>query len=270
MFGIVGRRDPLSEVVKGTSRIEKAINDLASKFPRNSESPKSGARRLIPLQHNLNDMRRLINNLSQEREVSGTISSIGASSLSNSFESIMAELRWLNSGQLLGDAFPSRHPLFKTAVKEAGRLQSELNRLAAKANWTNELVDREKDHLYEVPRRLGAAIRDLDKKAAKNVSLEELGQWCFNFPPIDWEDQQMVQRAAKVYLLNLIRFQVWEVRYRSEAPGRPLVLTIATSEFPDLELLTWCDATYGYQKEYQFAVRYPSWRLAWRTSWYAF
>ena len=48
MYGIVGRRDPLSEVVKGTSRIEKAIDDLASKFPRNSESPKSGCAPIDP------------------------------------------------------------------------------------------------------------------------------------------------------------------------------------------------------------------------------
>lgn len=270
MIRIVGKRDPLSEVIRGTNRIQKAINDLASKFPQRAKNPNSAAHHLIPLRNIVKDMQRLIKNLSRERKVSGIISPLGASALSNSFESIMAEFRWLNSGQVLGDAFPSRHPLFKRAVEEVGRLKDEINRLTASANSTNDLVDREKDHLYEVPRRLRAAIRDLDKKAAKNVGLEELGQWCFNFPPIDWEDQQMVQRAAKVYLLNLIRFQVWEVRYRSDAPGRPLVLLTATSEFPDLELLTWCDATYGYQKEYQFAVRYPSWRLAWRTSWYAF
>ena len=270
MIRIVGKRDPLSEVIRGTNRIQKAINDLASKFPQRAKNPNSAAHHLIPLRDILKDMQRLIKNLSRERKVSGIISPLGASALSNSFESIMAEFRWLNSGQLLGDAFPSRHPLFKRAVEEVGRLKDEINRLTASANSTNDLVDREKDHLYEVPRRLRAAIRDLDKKAAKNVGLGELGQWCFNFPPIDWEDQQMVQRAAKVYLLNLIPFQVWEVRYRSEAPGRPLVLAIATSDFPDSELLSWCDTTYGIQKDYYFAAKQPSWRLVWRTSWYAF
>ena len=122
--------------------------------------------------------------------------------------------------------------------------------------------------LNDIPRRLSAAIRDLDKKAAKKISLEELEQWCPYFP-VDWEDPQTVPRVAKIYLLRLIPFQVWEVRYRSEAPGRPLVLAIATSYFPDPELLSWCDTTYGYQKEYHFAAQYPSWRLVWRTSWYS-
>ena len=270
MFGIVGWRDPLSEVVKGTSRIEKAVDDLAGKFPQNAKSPSSAAHQLIPLRILLGDMQHDLRSLRGESKARRVVSPIDTAALSHSFESIKTELRWLSSKQGLGDAFPSRHPLFKRIVEEVGRLQSELNRLAAKANWTNELVDREKDHLYEIPRRLMAAIGVLDKKAAKKVTLEELEQWISYFPPVDWEDPQTAPRVANVYLLRLIRFQVWEVRYRSKAPGRPLVLLTATSDFPDSELLTMCETTCGYQEEYQFAARYPSWRLVWRTSWYGF
>ena len=269
MIGIVGKRDLLSDVIKGTNRIEKAIDDLASRFPRSSKSPNSGAHQLTPLRNILKDMQQLIGNISLERKVKRVISPIDAAALSNTFKFIMAELRWLSSKQLLGDAFPSRHPLFKRAVEEAGRLEGELNRLAAAASWTNDPMDREKDPQYEIPRRLRAAIRDLDKKAAKNVNLEELEQWCPYFP-VDWEDPQTVPRVAKIYLLRLIPFQVWEVRYRSDSPGRRLVLAIATSDFPDPELLSWCDTTYGPQKEYHFAAKHPRWRLVWRTSWYAF
>ena len=262
MFGIVGRRDPLSEVAKRTSRIEKAINDLASKFPQSAKNPSSAARQLIPLRILLRNMQHDLRSLRGESKARRVASPIDTAALSYSFDSIKAELRWLSSTQALGEAFPFRHPLFKRAVEETGRLEDEINRLTA--------ADREKDPQYAIHRELRAAISVLDKKAAKNVSLEELEQWCSYFPPVDWEDPKTVPRVAKIYLLRLIPFQVWEVRYRSESPGRPLVLAIATSYFPDPELLSWCDTTYGFQKEYHFAARYPRWRLVWRTSWYAF
>ena len=56
MIGFVGKRDPLSDVVKGTNRFEKAIDDLASKFPRNRKSPSSGEHQLASLRHLLNNM----------------------------------------------------------------------------------------------------------------------------------------------------------------------------------------------------------------------
>ena len=262
MFGIVGRRDPLSEVVKGTSRIEKAINDLASKFPQSAKNPSSAARQLIPLRILLRDMQHDLRSLRRESKARRVVSPIDTAALSYSFESIKAELRWLSSTQGLGEAFPFRHPLFKRAVEEAGRLEDEIDRLTA--------ANREKDPQYGIHRELRAAISVLDKKAAKKVNLEELEQWVSYFPPVDWEDPQTAPRVAKVYLLRLIRFQVWEVRYRSKAPGRPLVLLTATSDFPDSELLTMCETTYGYLGEYLIAARYPSWRLVWRTSWQAF
>ena len=268
MIGIFLKRDPLSDVIKGTNRFEKAIDDLASKFPRNPRSPSSGAHQLESLWHLLNNMQHNLKSLHGESKAHRVVSPLDVSALSSSFESIMGELRWLSRKQVLGDALPSRHPLFKKVIEEAGRLDRSLKNLAAATSWKNYFSDREKDPVNDVPRRLSAAIRDLDKKAAKKINLEELEQLCSYFP-VDWEDPQTVPRIAKIYLLRLILFQVWEVRYRSEAPGRPLVLAIATSYFPDPELLTWCDTTYGYQKEYHFAARYPSWRLVWRTSWYS-
>ncbi len=270
MIRIFGKRDPLSEVFRGTNRIEKAIDDLASKFPRSAKSPNSGAHQLASLWRLLKNMQNDMRSLREESKAHRVVSPLDASALSSSFESIMEELRWLSRKQVLEDPFPSRHPLFKKVVEKAGRLDRSLKNLAAATSWNSYFSDRERDPSNEIPRRLRAAIRDLDKKAAKKISLEELERWCSYFPTVDWEEPQTVPRVAKIYLLRLIPFQVWEVRYRSESPGRPLVLAIATSGFPDSELRSWCDTTYGYQKEYHFAARFPSWRLVWRTSWYAF
>ena len=248
MIGIVGKRDPLPDVVKGTNRFEKAIDDLARKFPRNPKSPSSGAHQLESLWHLLNNMQHHLRSLHRESKAHRVVSPLDASALSSSFESIMEELRWLSRKQVQEDPFPSRHPLFKKVIEEAGRLDRSLKNLAAATSWNNYFSDSEKDPLNDIPRRLSAAIRDLDKKAAKKISLEELEQWCSYFPPVVWKAPQTVPRVAKIYLLKLIPFQVWEVRYRSEAPGRPLVLAIATSDFPDLELLSWCDTTYGFRR----------------------
>ena len=78
MIGIVGKRDPLSDVIKGTNRIEKAIDDLASRYPRSSKSPNSDAHQLTPLRNILKDMQQLIGNISLERKVKRVISPIDA------------------------------------------------------------------------------------------------------------------------------------------------------------------------------------------------
>ena len=66
MIGIVGKRDPLSDVVKGTNRFEKAIDDLARKFARNPRSPSSGAHQMESLWHLLNNMHHDLRSLRGE------------------------------------------------------------------------------------------------------------------------------------------------------------------------------------------------------------
>ncbi len=126
----------------------------------------------------------------------------------------------------------------------------------------------ETDPFYEEPRKLREAIRALDKHAAKDIKLQDLERWFSVFSAIDWHNPQQVQRVAKIYLLSREPFQVWEVRYRSDAPGRPWVLLIETATFPDMEFLAKCDETYGYREEYYIAARIPCWRIVWKASWY--
>ena len=126
--------------------------------------------------------------------------------------------------------------------------------------------DLEKDPAYEAPRRLRNAIRAQDKSAAKKVSLEKLNQWCSLFPLLTWDDPKMLGRLARFYLLDQEIFQVWEIRYRSNAPGRPLVYLTETAEFPGPEFLEYCEETYGHHQEYHIAARVPRWRLVWKSS----
>ena len=101
MIDILGKRDPLSEVFRRTNRIEKAIDDLSSKFPRSSKSPSSGAHQLIPLRRLLNDMQHDLRSLHGESKAHRVVSPLDASALSGSFESIME--CWLSAqmGQIV-------------------------------------------------------------------------------------------------------------------------------------------------------------------------
>ena len=151
MFGIVGRRDPLLGVIKRVRLIEKAVDDLASNFPQSAKSPSSAAHQLIPLRILLRDMQHDLRSLRRGSKAHGVVSPIDVAALSHSLESIKVELRWLSSKQVLGDASPSRRPLFKKIIEKAGRLDRELKRLATATNWTKYLSDRENDSSNEVP-----------------------------------------------------------------------------------------------------------------------
>lgn len=72
----------------------------------------------------------------------------------------------------------------------------------------------------------------------------------------------MVQRVAKIYALEQVPDQQWELRYRPKSPGSPLILVMVIERLPNLEGLK------GDCEDYYIAAKYPTWRNVWNFSWY--
>ena len=122
------------------------------------------------------------------------------------------------------------------------------------------------DPQLEEARRLRAAICAIDKGQDKRLSLREFRDWCFGFFAFDWDDPMLVHRAALIYLLSDDPYQEFEVLYRSNAPGRPLVLIRRFFEFPDSDSLQECIEIAGHRVDFHIAATVPRWRLVWKFS----
>ncbi|MDP2949458.1 MAG: hypothetical protein Q8P22_07960 [Chloroflexota bacterium] len=114
--------------------------------------------------------------------------------------------------------------------------------------------------------RLRETLAKLDKKAARGLRLEDLHSWCARFPEVRWDDPEECRRVARVVLLDMVPGQLWEVRYRSTAPGRPLLLVRQSVSFPDEESLDDCDQACGSRSNYYVAATRPRWRIVWTFS----
>jgi len=268
MFGIRRKGDPLYEVVKRYKYLEKDLRHLARAFAQNRKNVKADGTLMILLDSHLKDVSRSVRILEHERKTIGCLAAISVSSLSSSFIPLKEAARELDQGWVTRQGIPpSGCPPLQKIHQNINKLDSAIRRLMEQAAAYPRPTDMETDPFYEEPRKLREAIHALDKRAAKNLKLQELDRWFSVLPAIDWHNPLRVRRVAKIYLLSQEPFQVWEVRYRSDAPGRPLVLLIETVTFPDLEFLAKCDETYGFHEEYYIAARIPCWRIVWKSSW---
>ena len=97
--------------------------------------------------------------------------------------------------------------------------------------------------------------------------MENLATWCERIPIPDWDDARQLRRLAGFYLASTITWQVWEIRYRSDAPGRPLNLLTITTDVPDPDFLELYDLPYGHHDGYYIAATLPRWHIVWKFSW---
>jgi hypothetical protein len=151
---------------------------------------------------------------------------------------------------------PAGRSLLKDVEGPTHRLKEALTRLSQEEHLTTGLLP---GHVM----LLREALKRLDKVAAKGMSLQELDYWCDRFPEVRWDDPREVRRIARVALLASIPGQVWEVRRRGVALGRPLLPVNQSVFFPDEETLDAYDQVCGRQPNYYVAATRPRWRIVW-------
>ena len=167
---------------------------------------------------------------------------------------------------------PFETPPFREVYRRHTKLRKAIQSLLTPPVQPPQRIDLEKDPAYEEARKLLQAIRALDKRAAKNLSseylrLDNLAKWCERIPISDWDDPRQLRRLARFYVANTITWQVWEIRYKSDAPGRPLNLLTTTTEVPDPDFLKLCDPMHGDHDVYYVAATLPRWHIVWKSSW---
>ena len=249
---------------KGVSKLEGAFGQLGKAIHYDASRD---ATRLYPIGafiNQLRDVRICCSRLQEASNRSAMIAQLGAGQLSFAYEALTFALRPM--GELgTADIGPlSVHPLFGE-VREEIRKLGESVRLVMRALDQQAEADMEHSSYYEIPRILRHAVKSQDSRLVKNLRLTALDAWVVNFTELDWQNKKMVDKVAKIFVLDNYLGQSWELRYRSKLPGRPYVLMLTTVHLPGpdaVELYSLPPA------EYYIAAKLPSWRIVWKMSWY--
>lgn len=150
--------------------------------------------------------------------------------------------------------------------RKAASLLKELESSVTEILDMLDVADAERSPLYADLRALREAIAKADPALGKKVRLLQLQKWMDRMPSIDLENSTQVRRLARVYVLEQVPDQAWELRHRSTLAGRALVLLAPLADFPTLEILREFDAHLGLGPVYVVAVKRPSWRVVWQTT----
>ena len=272
MAGLLWKRDRISEVVRRYRDLEKAFQSVVRRLGPNCQ--KEAIRSLLgEWRRHLTELGSTVRGLAQERTTHGRFTAGGANSLRDSFGAVSGSAREFDQRVVIGKGLrPSETPPFREVYRRHAELRKAIQSLLTPPVQRPQRIDLEKDAAYEEARKLRQAIRALDKRAAKNLSseylrLENLATWRERIPISDWDDPRQIRRLARFYLASTITWQVWEIRYRSNAPGRPLNLLTITTDVPDADFLELYDLTYGRHDGYYVAATLPRWHIVWKFSW---
>ena len=159
-----------------------------------------------------------------------------------------------------------RHPQFADIFRCTRNLDRAINKLFRQISPRPRPVDPEKDPEFAGMRRLRDAIRAMDKRLSRQLNLKELEDWAALMPEIDFENPQQVRRLAVVYVHDQVLFQSWQVCYRSNAPGRPLVRVDISVRFPGEFNFARYDHLSGGYYDYLVIATFPKWRICWKFS----
>ena len=272
MAGFLWKRDRVSEVIRRYKDLEKAFQSAVRRLgPSHEEEP---IRSLLgEWRRHLIELAGSISGLAQKRTTHGRLTAGGSNFPRESFAAVSRSAREFDQRVTIGKGRrPSQTPPFREVYRRHAKLGKAIHSLSTPRVQRPQRIDLEKDPAYEEARKLRQAIRALDKRAAKNLSseflrLENLAKWCERIPIPDGGDPRQLRRLARFYLASTITFQVWEIRYRSDAPGRPLNLLTITTELPDPELLERYDLGNGHHIVYFIAATIPRWHIVWKFSW---
>ena len=271
MAGFLWKGDRVNEVVRRQEDLEKAFRSAVQRLGPNYQ--KEAIRSLLgEWRRHIIELGSTIQGLAQKRTSHGRLTAGGANDLRDSFAAVSRSAREFDRRVVIGKGRrPSDTPPFRDVYRRHAKLGEAIQSLSPPVQRP-ERIDPEQDSDYEQARKLRQAIRALDKRAAKNLSsdylrLENLAAWCERIPIPDWHDARQLRRLARFYLASTITFQVWEIRYRSDRPGRPLNLLTVTTDLPDPELLELYDLGNGDHDTYYIAATLPRWHIVWKSSW---
>ena len=256
---------PLSRLSKRVGKLEGVLEQLINTFHYDVRNETARLRPTDDFVNDIKKFRKCTDRLQIDNKTSGRINPLGASLLITSYESLNSSLRFMGELRTGDGVLMSRHPRFAKIREELKRL-GESVRLVGNALEEQSEADREKDPSYVNSRKLRQAVERHDANLGKNLRLRDLETWAVNFTDINWHDGKMVEKVAKLYVLDNIPGQSWEPRHKARLPGRPNLCVMVTADLPGPDAVALNRLPPG---DYFIAARLPSWRIVWKISWYS-
>ncbi len=256
--------DALDEFIKTYSRVSSELVRTGRTFQELGIGPNTPLYPLATMSRHASDIGLSLRSLSASRK--------GSQPLEVHQTVLLLGVVWSLEGDLREAArkLPPHLRESRSLSRRLAGLHKEVNRLYAAALrlHTDAMAMRdsrdEEDPIYEECRLLRTEIARLDKAIASDLKLPDLADWMARMPSVELGDARHLKGLAKVYVLDRVPFQMWELRYRSEKPGRPLLLLTETTGLPDAEMLDYCERQYGHQEQYIIAARLPRWKVVWQ------
>ncbi len=261
MFALFCRRHPFERVQSRFLRLIPKVEDVCRKL----EDRLTDGNRVVS---DLAGRRSSFRGLHQEiqREASAwshykAISITGERAIRSSFNRFTADLQRI--ARVLCSADPSLarqlrrklHPAVEKLGSAIGTLQQEVS------SWRIMTVDRHGFYRKEFL-KVREAMATLDKEAAKELTGREVDRYV-EWPGFDADNFQEVLRIAKLLLLAAVDEQVFELRIRSNAPGKPLVWVSRRLKFPEQEAVMEVVQLPEKPRKIYVAATKPTWRIVW-------
>ena len=176
MAASLWKRDRVSEVVRPQEHLEGAFQKAVGRL--GSSHQEESVRSLVGQWYgDLLQMKSSIQALARERETQGRVTRGAGYELRDSFAAATTSAREFDKHVLIRGGRPSQSPPFRDVYRRQVKLDEAIRSLLAPPTRRPQRMDPEKDPEYEQPRKLRQAIRALDKRAARNLSLEVSVLW---------------------------------------------------------------------------------------------
>lgn len=245
MANILWNSNPLPRLFRRVDRLENSLKKLGRNSSNDRQFVQDG---LFPFvlgdaMRFIRVMAELVECLRRHRQRTGRFDPDVADDLNQTLYSLTSEIVALGRQGMAQGRILGKTPIYREIRARLHEMGSDVSKVVNEVDRQTEAT-MERDPRYKLTRRFRVAVKGLDEKLAKKVSLKHVDEWLSGFFPVNWEDPITLQRVAKVFWLAHIPFQTWELRYRSDSPGRPFIQVAELSDFPDMEFLQSYEADY--------------------------
>lgn len=254
------RNNPLRTLERRTVSLKNSIDNVVSTLRREQIKPD---RILLPLLGRDSAFASLWSSVRKEARawpVYHAISLTGFDGISNSFSDFAADLESVNR-KLSATNTQQTKGMLSAVHRDTRKLGTAIKRLDEDVRRQRVWVVQSHQGNIQEFVKIRAAVATIDKNAAKDLDGEEVDYFC-DWPAVDLDDAEQVERIAKLIILNRDPHQQYELRCRIAKPGRPLMQGRCEA-FPSVAEVEAFALYWNTPKKILVAAKKPSWRVVW-------
>lgn len=260
MFSWFTRNRPLAVVEQKLVSLKDTIDESVSGLRHEHAYPERVFGRLFGRNSSFASLRSSVWKESIAFTVYHAVSCVGLEDIGRSFWAFSADFEELH--RRIPSAHSRRTKGYLNGIRRATR------KLGVAINVLHEQVRSERIRVVQSHgryRREFVKIREamavFDGKGATNLNGDEVDYFC-EWPGVDLEDPEQLERIAKLIPLDHVRNQEYELRCRLDKPGRPLMQARCLA-FPSVEEVESFALSWDLPKKIFVAATKPTWRVAW-------